>query len=138
MNFDLKNGKIKIESPDAKNPNGDPLFEWTLDENTGEMTEVRRKPDSDSERIYERQVAPSSLINEEVNKKLMELEAQKPSFSADDKSEEESSVDWDALDMQRDIAFKIVYFFIVFIVATFGLLYAYFQMSKQEREDALR
>jgi hypothetical protein len=33
---------------------------------------------------------------------------------------------WDSLDMQRDIAFKIVYFFIVFIIATFGLLYAYF------------
>lgn len=40
--------------------------------------------------------------------------------------ESASSVDWDSLDMQRDIAFKIVYFFIVFIIGTFGLLYAYF------------
>ena len=42
------------------------------------------------------------------------------------------------LDMQRDIAFKIVYFFIVFIVATFGLLYAYFQMNKKELEEEER
>jgi predicted membrane protein len=33
------------------------------------------------------------------------------------------------------MAFKIVYFFIVFIVATFGLLYAYFQMNKKELEQ---
>ena len=44
----------------------------------------------------------------------------------------------DELDMQRDIAFKIVYFFIVFIVATFGLLYAYFQMNKKELEEEER
>lgn len=34
--------------------------------------------------------------------------------------------------MQRDVAFKIVYFFILFIIGTFGLLYAYFKMSKKE------
>ena len=28
-----------------------------------------------------------------------------------------------------------MYFFIVFIIATFGLLYAYFQMAKQEEEE---
>tara|TARA_B110000503_G_scaffold3834_1_gene5010 strand:+ start:84 stop:428 length:345 start_codon:yes stop_codon:yes gene_type:complete len=44
-------------------------------------------------------------------------------------------MDFDSLDMQRDMAFKIVYFFIVFIVATFGLLYAYFQMNKKELEE---
>ena len=45
------------------------------------------------------------------------------------------AMDWESLDMQRDMAFKIVYFFIVFIVATFGLLYAYFQMNKKELEE---
>lgn len=40
--------------------------------------------------------------------------------------------------MQRDIAFKIMYFFIAFIIATFGLLYTYFKMSQQVEEDARR
>ena len=40
--------------------------------------------------------------------------------------------------MQRDIAFKIMYFFIVFIVATFGLLYAYFKMYQKEEQEAQR
>jgi len=43
------------------------------------------------------------------------------------------------MDMQRDIAFKVMYFFIVFIIGTFGLLFAYFQMSqRQEEEEAAR
>lgn len=57
-------------------------------------------------------------------------------IEADSTSEQgAASTNWDSLDMQRDMAFKIVYFFIVFIIATFGLLYAYFQMNKKEMEE---
>ena len=42
------------------------------------------------------------------------------------------TTNWDDMEMQRDVAFKIIYFFILFIIATFGLLYAYFKMSKKE------
>ena len=31
-----------------------------------------------------------------------------------------------------------MYFFIVFIIATFGLLYTYFKMSQKAEEDARR
>jgi len=37
--------------------------------------------------------------------------------------------EWNEMEKQRDVAFKIMYFFIVFIIATFGLLYTYFKMS---------
>lgn len=46
--------------------------------------------------------------------------------------------DFDNLENQRDLAFKIVYFFIMFIIATFGLLYAYFRMDKKEQEKLNR
>lgn len=46
--------------------------------------------------------------------------------------------EWDNMEMQRDVAFKIMYFFIVFIIATFGLLYTYFKMSQKVEEDARR
>jgi hypothetical protein len=36
------------------------------------------------------------------------------------------------IEMQRDIAFKIVYFFIAFIIMTFGLLYAYYKVDQKE------
>ena len=40
--------------------------------------------------------------------------------------------------MQRDVAFKIVYFFILFIMWTIGLLYAYFKVSKKEEQENQR
>lgn len=46
--------------------------------------------------------------------------------------------DFDNLENQRDLAFKIVYFFIMFIIATFGLLYAYFRMDQKEQEKINR
>lgn len=45
---------------------------------------------------------------------------------------------WDDMETQRDIAFKIIYFFITFILATFGLLYLYYKMDKKEREQEER
>jgi hypothetical protein len=43
------------------------------------------------------------------------------------------------MEEQREIAFRIVYFFIVFIFMTFGLLFCYFkaeqkQIAQEERE----
>ena len=42
------------------------------------------------------------------------------------------------IEMQRDIAFKIVYFFIAFIIMTFGLLYAYYKVDQKEQEREKR
>lgn len=42
------------------------------------------------------------------------------------------------MEMQRDVAFKIIYFFVLFIIATFGLLYAYFKLSKKEELEQQR
>ena len=42
------------------------------------------------------------------------------------------------VEMQRDIAFKIVYFFIAFIIMTFGLLYAYYKVDQKEQEREQR
>ena len=98
---------------------------------------------------------PASLENAEVKAALEKIEAHKPellnqeasavsedtvvvpeqSTTEQSATEGAAGMDFDSLDMQRDMAFKIVYFFIVFIVATFGLLYAYFQMNKKELEE---
>ena len=51
---------------------------------------------------------------------------------------EEEKREWAQMEEQRDIAFKIMYFFIVFIIATFGLLYTYFKMSQKAEEDERR
>ena len=51
---------------------------------------------------------------------------------------DDEKAEWENMEMQRDIAFKIMYFFIAFIIATFGLLYTYFKMSQQVEEDARR
>jgi len=45
--------------------------------------------------------------------------------------------EWDEIEAQRDIAFKIMYFFIVFILATFGMLYAYFKMAQSQNQKGL-
>ena len=65
MSFDLRKNLITMES-DKKNVNGDPLFEWSLDSDTGDIVETTRLEDATSEKIIERQVSPASLENSEV------------------------------------------------------------------------
>lgn len=73
MKFDLKNNVVELQS-DAKNIKGDPLFEWKMDANSGEIVEATRQVDSVSERIIERSVNPATLKNEEVQKALTLIE----------------------------------------------------------------
>jgi hypothetical protein len=65
MSFDLRKNLITMES-DKKNVNGDPLFEWSLDSDTGDIVETTRLEDATSEKIIERQVSPASLENSVV------------------------------------------------------------------------
>jgi hypothetical protein len=42
------------------------------------------------------------------------------------------------MEQQREIAFKIVYFFIAFVFMTFGLLYLYYKIDQKEQEKEER
>jgi hypothetical protein len=54
------------------------------------------------------------------------------------KPESMSDEEWAQLEEQRDLAYKIVYFFLVLIVATFGLLYVYYKMDQKEQQKEAR
>lgn len=53
MTFDLNKNEIKMQS-DKKNVNGEPLYEWTLESETGEIVEATRQQDATKEKIIER------------------------------------------------------------------------------------
>ena len=44
--------------------------------------------------------------------------------------------EWNDLEKQRDLAFKIMYFFLVFMMGTFGLLCVFFKMTQSEEHQA--
>jgi type IV secretory pathway component VirB8 len=44
--------------------------------------------------------------------------------------------EWNDLEKQRDLAFKIMYFFMFFMMFTFGLLYVFFKMTQSEEHQA--
>lgn len=54
------------------------------------------------------------------------------------KPENMSDEEWAQLEEQRDLAYKIVYFFLVLIVFTFGLLYVYYKMDQKEQQKDAR
>ena len=76
---------------------------------------------------------PEALTKEqapEVKAVVPAVETTTPAATPEDPAEAE----WENLEMQRDLAFKIVYFFIFFIMGTFGLLYAYFKLDQKEQQ----
>ena len=77
VEFDLENDQIKMKS-DAVNVDGEALFEWSLNPETGDIMEATREQDASKEKIIERQVSPASLENTEVVAALEKIEAHKP------------------------------------------------------------
>lgn len=145
FNFDVKNRTITARSED-EDKNGKALFEWTVDPKTGSVQEIRRQPDASHERVVEKTIDPKELnkqtfeksieedkkSSEEFKNAIAEANAQVGGLASTDVLQQE----WDEAEAQRDIAFKIMYFFIAFILATFSLLYAYFRMVQQSEMEA--
>lgn len=103
--------------------NGKPLLEWSVDTLAGVVSETKRNDDTQISVTTEKQIDPKSLGRDAAkissNGQFQELSDEK---LGDDKKIR----NFEELDAQRDIAFKVMYFFIVFIIGTFGLLFAYF------------
>jgi hypothetical protein len=142
VNFDLKTGKIKLTSA-ATNTEGKSLYGYDLDTKTGAIEVTTRDAYSTTERVVEKSVDPKTLIFDatiDVPKELLQnngpfatspVETKEQKAYADMTPEEQR--EWDEIEMQRDIAFKIMYFFIAFVFATFGLLYIYFKMHQKAK-----
>lgn len=59
LDFNLDTGDVRIHSK-AMEPNGqEPLFDWTMNTNTGTIEEITRK--DNKERIVEREVNPETF-----------------------------------------------------------------------------
>lgn len=55
-----------------------------------------------------------------------------------EKPEDMTEAEWADLEEQRDLAYKIVYFFLMMIIVTFGLLYVYYKMDQKEQMKEAR
>ena len=53
MNFDLETGSISVNSKETAT-NGEPLYDWNLDTNTGLIMETITTPDASKTRETER------------------------------------------------------------------------------------
>lgn len=133
MNFDMKNGKISVKS-ESKDTHSLPQFEWVAHPDSGNVTETRRQADGQREQTLIKNDGLSAFSREalvqDLNQEASSGALLTNTITDSLKPEEMTQEEWDEIEAQRDIAFKIMYFFIVFILATFGMLYAYFKMAQ--------
>lgn len=121
---------------------------------TGHTTTTKRTKDGQEVSITHKDVDPATLnstkhaekIQQEVQestdlinsleKKQAEIVKQvNATVAAAGSDKEAPEVD---LEQQKDLAFKILYFFLIFIFATFTLLYVFFKMTKNQEQEAIK
>lgn len=131
-------------STKATDNDGKPLYEWKLDSNLGEISHIKRIPLIDPKTIAKVEKVESApvavpAVPAPASTEVVEYPAPvDAAYKKVEEPKEVGSIEFDDLDSQRDLAFKIVYAFIMFILATFGLLYAYYKMDKKEQEQKAR
>ena len=134
VQFDVE-GQAIVVSSKALNAHGKPVFDYTIDNVEGGVSAVRREHEHQATPIPETKTlaepAPVAVKTPTaVPVAPQPAPVEQPSSSA--------SPDWEELEKQREIAFKIVYFFIFFIIMTFGLLYAYYKADLKEQQEENR
>lgn len=112
-----------------------------MNKNNGHIIETKRAKDGSEVQVREKEIDVATLKTQLPQPKIEEAKpVEQPAEQVVEKTQDTPQSiedEWNDLERQRDIAFKIMYFFLVFIVATFGLLYVFFRMT-QEQEQALR
>ena len=153
--YDLESGTYQVESL-TQDSNGTIEHDYKLNTNTGDVVETIKNITSGNEKIIESHVNMTTIKTPDpvpVNVvAAMNTTVSKTSASSgssvvetepveDEEASSTSSVapmTWEEIEMQRDVAFKVINFFIVFIIGTFGLIYAYFKLSKKEKLEQER
>jgi hypothetical protein len=128
MQFNTQTNEVKVSSG-GNDKKGHPLYEFVMNADTGVIQQIKRDPVTSHEKIVEKNIDPIAVDAP----KAVTVQPKKSEPGTFDASQYTS--EWDDLDAQRDLAFKIVYFFIAFILFTFGLLYAYFRLHQKELEE---
>lgn len=153
MHMDIKEHQIAVVSDDV-DAKGRPVTQWELNSKNGHITETHRAKDGSEVQVTHKDVDPTTLDKAE-NSKIIAKEAEatekwvasldQPAKNVAASASEEQAApvnevidEWNDLEKQRDIAFKIMYFFIVFILFTFSLLYAFFRMTQKEQEERMQ
>lgn len=150
LHLDTEHNNVGVYSDDV-DAKGRPVQQWEMNTKSGHITETTRTRDGGEVQITQRDVDVTTL-NKEQNDKMVQRDSEdthewiakleaKSDHSAGSAEEAASSSndvvdEWQDLEKQRDIAFKIMYFFIVFIIATFSLLYAFFRMTQNSEQEA--
>ena len=149
LHFDTVNKEIGVytDKVDAK---GRPVLQWEMNTGTGHTTTTKRSVDGQEVMITHKDVDAATLNKEQNAEKIKKdvqdsrewiakIEQKQADLGVEpskDKQLADVEDEWNDLEKQRDIAFKIMYFFIVFIIATFSLLYAFFRMTQNSEQEA--
>ena len=130
MQFNTKTNEVRV-STEAVDKKGDPLYEFVMNPDTGIVKQIKRDRITSHEKVIEKELDTTKFITAKTTTST--ATKSKPATRSFDSSKYQE--EWDDLDAQRDLAFKIVYFFIAFITVTFGLLYVYFRMHQKELQE---
>lgn len=127
MMFDTEAGTVSVLS-EMMNAREEPMFEWSMTPATGEVVEISRDESGRSEKTIHKDVDPKELNSHTAATNAVRKGGSLSKLLDDPKV---LSLEWQEAEAQRDIAFKIMYFFIALVIVTFLTLYAYFTIVEK-------
>ena len=116
---------------DERDVQGRPTLQWEMNAQDGRIVETRRTKDGEQVKVVEkdgfagsrRPTFYDSVLDK--NGKVIQIDGQ----SIDEQMQD--------IEKQRDIAFKIMFFFISFMLCTFAALYGIFRHVENNRQEAV-
>ena len=139
LEFDLTSKKVIAETA-AKDYHGVPIYQYIYDSGDHQSTEIVNIPAD--EEASTTVVAPTQQTPSNVTP--TEAAAATTAAATESVSEETAATEENVnengdrvltLEEQRDVAFKVIFFFMMLILASFAILYIYHRTSQKNRKD---
>ncbi|CDW72422.1 UNKNOWN [Stylonychia lemnae] len=144
VRLDLETNQIFVES-ELRDSNGKPLFSLNIDEN-GEFTDPIAKAIMNMEfkkeetGIDSEKQSPVVVTDEQQSEKTGEIivtsdEDQLKQKDLSVPADQSKLTEQEQFEIQREVAFKVVMFFITFIILCFALLYVYHRIQQASHPE---
>lgn len=143
VHIDTQNSMLGIYT-DEVDVKGRPVLQWEMNTEIGHVVETTRSKDGQQVKVIEKDspVLKShkpSPVNNYSNNQQYKSSAPAGNSDADLTTSGEKIIDISGemqdVEAQRDIAFKIMFFFISFILGTYGILYWIFRCVENKRQE---
>lgn len=136
LKLDTAKSTVTLQT-EKKSKNGKPLLSWEMNTKTGKIKQTTRSEDDDDVDVEEKDDAGPGSIDSDLDDTDQDDGVDGPGALIQMETPSDSDLELTDIERQKDIALKIMLFFVSFALCSIAIMYWLYKLSESQRQDEI-